>query len=60
MSKNQTIHYINRAIIGPLISPSMSPIHFVVWLAAIAFQVVNATSLGCYFAGYGPLTRADW
>ncbi|KAF7924887.1 uncharacterized protein EAE98_004182 [Botrytis deweyae] len=55
-----TIHYINRAIIGPLISPSMSPIHFLVWLSAIAFQVTNATSLGCYFAGYGPLTRADW
>ncbi|RAL65507.1 hypothetical protein DID88_001073 [Monilinia fructigena] len=54
------IHYINRAIIGPLISPSMSPIHILVWLAAIAFQITNATSLGCYFAGYGPITRADW
>ncbi|KAB8300840.1 hypothetical protein EYC80_002768 [Monilinia laxa] len=54
------IHYINRAVIGPLISPSMSPIHILVWLAAIAFQITNATSLGCYFAGYGPTTRADW
>ncbi|TEY68105.1 hypothetical protein BOTCAL_0122g00070 [Botryotinia calthae] len=55
-----TIYYINRALIGPLMSPSMSPIHFIVWLAAIAFQVTNATSLGCYFAGYGPVTRTEW
>lgn len=27
---------------------------------ATTFQILNATSLACYFAGYGPLTRAAW
>ncbi|KAI9642728.1 hypothetical protein NHQ30_008459 [Ciborinia camelliae] len=60
MGSPMVIHYLNRAIIGPLISPSMSPIHPIVWLAAIAFQITNATSLGCYLAGYGPVTTDDW
>jgi 3-oxo-5-alpha-steroid 4-dehydrogenase 1 len=38
----------------------MSPIHPIVWLAAMAFQITNATSLAGYFGGYGPVTREDW
>ncbi|PQE07515.1 steroid 5 alpha-reductase protein [Rutstroemia sp. NJR-2017a BBW] len=53
-------HYIYRAVLGPLITPSLSPIHPIVWLAAMAFQITNATSLAGYFGGYGPVTREDW
>ncbi|EHK99100.1 hypothetical protein M7I_5041 [Glarea lozoyensis 74030] len=55
-----TIHYIYRSIISPLLNPSMSPIHPLVWAFAIAFQVVNGLSIGGYLGGHGPTTRFDW
>ena len=38
----------------------MSPIHILVWLAALSFQLINATCIGGWLAGYGPTTKADW
>jgi 3-oxo-5-alpha-steroid 4-dehydrogenase 1 len=38
----------------------MSPIHPLVCLFAIIFQLSNAISLGGWLAGYGPLTTYDW
>ena len=38
----------------------MSPIHPVVWVSAFAFQVINATCIGGWLAGYGPTTAYDW
>lgn len=55
-----TFHYIYRAIVSPLINPSMSPIHPLVWFWALAFQLCNATCIGGWLAGYGPTTRQDW
>ncbi|KAI9829073.1 MAG: hypothetical protein M1832_000096 [Thelocarpon impressellum] len=56
-----TIHYLYRAIVAPLfLNPSMSPMHPIVWLGALIFQLVNATSIGGWLAGYGPTTRAEW
>ncbi|CAG8955570.1 hypothetical protein HYFRA_00009524 [Hymenoscyphus fraxineus] len=54
------IHYLYRAIINPLLNPSMSPYHLLSWSLAIAFQLSNGLSIGGYLAGYGPLTRSDW
>ncbi|KAK9414858.1 hypothetical protein SUNI508_10801 [Seiridium unicorne] len=54
------LHYTYRAVIFPFIQPSMSPIHCVVWAAAILFQVTNATCLGSWLAAYGPTTQAEW
>ncbi|CAK7262477.1 hypothetical protein SEPCBS57363_000066 [Sporothrix epigloea] len=54
------IHYSYRAVIYPLIAPSMSPIHVAVWGMAIAFQLVNATSIGSWLAAYGPITAKEW
>ncbi|TAQ83201.1 hypothetical protein B7494_g8475, partial [Chlorociboria aeruginascens] len=48
------IHYIHRAILGPLLAPSMSPIHPLIWFSAICFQTLNGLSLGGYFGGFGP------
>jgi 3-oxo-5-alpha-steroid 4-dehydrogenase 1 len=59
-SSDQVIHYLYRAIIAPLIAPSMSPIHPIVWLGAIAFQLTNGLSIGGWLAGYGPITRFEW
>ena len=60
LTAEQVIHYLYRAIIAPLIAPSMSPIHPFVWLSAFAFQVLNGMSIGGWLGGYGPTTRADW
>lgn len=38
----------------------MSPIHPLVWAAALAFQLCNATSIGCWLAAYGPTTSEAW
>ncbi|KAJ2907106.1 uncharacterized protein MKZ38_007621 [Zalerion maritima] len=54
------IHYSYRAIMYPLMAPSMSPIHIVVWLLGLFFQVMNGTCLGAWLGGYGPVTRQDW
>lgn len=56
----QTTHYIYRAIISPLINPSMSPIHPLIWIFALAFQLCNACCIGGWLAGYGPTTLEDW
>ena len=54
-------HYLYRAILYPLVlQPSMSPIHPFVWAAALTFQLFNATCIGGWLAGYGPLTTHDW
>ena len=44
------IHYLNRAILGPLRTPSRSKSHISVPLAAIAFNTVNGALLGTYLS----------
>lgn len=56
----ETVHYVYRSILCPLLNPSMSPMHILVWSGALLFQIMNATSLGGYLAGYGPTSDADW
>lgn len=38
----------------------MSPIHPIIFLSAIIFQLVNATCIGGWLASYGPLSSKDW
>lgn len=59
-SRPQVIHYTYRAIIFPLIQPSMSPIHILVALMAVGFQVLNGTCIGAWLAAYGPVTAEAW
>ncbi|KFZ03459.1 hypothetical protein V502_10928 [Pseudogymnoascus sp. VKM F-4520 (FW-2644)] len=47
-------HYIYRALLAPLLNPSMSPIHPIVILAAWVFNTLNAVSLGGHLGGLGP------
>ncbi|KAG6009455.1 hypothetical protein E4U21_002370 [Claviceps maximensis] len=54
------IHYTYRALIFPLIQPSMSPIHILVALMALAFQLLNGISIGAWLAAYGPVTAEAW
>lgn len=55
------IHYIYRAVVAPLfLNPSMSPIHPLVWICAVGFQMFNAISIGGWLAGHGPTTVNDW
>jgi 3-oxo-5-alpha-steroid 4-dehydrogenase 1 len=56
----QVIHYLYRAILAPLIAPSMSPIHPLVWALALSFQLFNGLSIGGWLGGYGPTTRFEW
>ena len=56
----KVIHYINRAIIGPILNPSMSPIYWFPWAFATIFQFSNGLSIGHWLGGYGPTTRSEW
>ena len=38
----------------------MSPIHLLVWLSGLTFQITNGLSIGSWLAGYGPTTRLEW
>ena len=53
-------HYLYRAILYPLLNPSMSPIHVLVWASAFLWQLVNGISIGGFLGGYGPTTAHDW
>lgn len=53
------IHYLNRAVIAPIISPSMAPMSPIVWIFALTFQVMNGTSIGGWLSGYGPATHTQ-
>ncbi|KAK4958601.1 hypothetical protein LTR66_013167 [Elasticomyces elasticus] len=56
-----TTHYIYRALLSPLLlNPSMSPIHPLVFLSALAWNITNALSLSGWLAGHGPTTVHDW
>ncbi|CAL1711376.1 unnamed protein product [Somion occarium] len=44
------IHYLNRAIINPLRTPSRSKSHIVVPLAAVGFNLVNGWLMGTYLS----------
>ncbi|KAK6000484.1 hypothetical protein QM012_003730 [Aureobasidium pullulans] len=56
-----SIHYIYRAILSPLfLNPSMSPIHPLVFVSALAFNLTNSLCLSGWLAGYGPTTVYDW
>ncbi|ODA80557.1 hypothetical protein RJ55_03516 [Drechmeria coniospora] len=54
------IHYSYRAIIFPILQPSMAPIHLFVWGLALSFQLFNATCLGSWLSAYGPVTDDAW
>lgn len=61
MAGMYVLHYIYRAVLGPLVlNPSMSPIHPIVALSACFWNLTNALSIGGYVSGYGPRTTADW
>lgn len=38
----------------------MSPIHPIVWVSALSFQLINATCIGGWLAGHGPRNVYDW
>ncbi|KAI0653511.1 3-oxo-5-alpha-steroid 4-dehydrogenase-domain-containing protein [Cubamyces menziesii] len=44
------LHYLNRALISPLRTPSRSKSHLLVPLSAIAFNSVNGSLLGTYLS----------
>ncbi|TFK34752.1 hypothetical protein BDQ12DRAFT_689131 [Crucibulum laeve] len=44
------IHYLNRAIISPLRTPSRSKSHIIVPLAAVVFNTINGFLMGSYFS----------
>ncbi|KAF8422117.1 3-oxo-5-alpha-steroid 4-dehydrogenase-domain-containing protein [Tirmania nivea] len=52
------IHYSNRALIGPLLNNTMSPVHLLVWLLAVGFNFVNPVLIGGWLGGYGRVTSS--
>jgi len=59
MAGMYTLHYIYRAWLFPFLQPSMSPIHAVPFLGAIAFNTINGLCIGGWLAGYGPRSTVD-
>ncbi|EON68891.1 hypothetical protein W97_08149 [Coniosporium apollinis CBS 100218] len=55
-----TTHYLYRALLYPYLALSLSPIHISVWALAVAWQLLNALSLGGWLGGHGPTTTYDW
>ncbi|EGE79218.1 hypothetical protein BDBG_02606 [Blastomyces gilchristii SLH14081] len=48
------LHYLNRAVITPLfLAPSMSPIHLIIILSAMAFNYLNSSCIAGWLLGYG-------
>lgn len=56
----QVLHYAYRAVLFPLLQPSMSPIHVGVWSLAIGFQLCNALCISSWLSAYGPTTIEAW
>ncbi|KAI0790588.1 3-oxo-5-alpha-steroid 4-dehydrogenase-domain-containing protein [Abortiporus biennis] len=50
------LHYLNRALISPLRTPSRSKSHIIVPFSAISFNVVNGFLLGAYLSSDQALT----
>ncbi|KAF8545034.1 3-oxo-5-alpha-steroid 4-dehydrogenase-domain-containing protein [Trichophaea hybrida] len=46
-------HYFHRSVLSPLWNPSMSPSHAIVFVLAIAFNLVNGSAIGGWLGGYG-------
>ena len=44
------VHYLNRAIVSPLRTPSRSKSHLAVVLCAISFNIVNGSLMGSYLS----------
>ena len=38
----------------------MSPMHIVVWLMAVIFNITNGLAIGGWLAGYGPISQTYW
>lgn len=47
------LHYVNRAVVQPLCSPARSPLHAVVVLSAVVFNLMNGYLLGTWLRGAG-------
>lgn len=54
------MHYLYRALLFPVLQPSMSPIHIIVWALGLMFQLTNSTCIGSWLAAYGPTTKEAW
>jgi len=54
------VHYLNRAILSPLRTPSRSKSHAIVTLAGIMFNIVNGSLLGAYLSSPEGLAYLSW
>lgn len=56
----QVLHYLYRALLSPLLNPSMSPIHPLIITAGWSFQLLNALSLAGFLGGHAHTTTSSW
>lgn len=54
------LHYINRAVVQPLRSPTRSPLHAVVVVCAVFFNAMNGFLLGTWLRGEGQVVDAPF
>ncbi|KAF8595677.1 hypothetical protein BDV93DRAFT_611291 [Ceratobasidium sp. AG-I] len=53
-------HYLNRAVISPLRTPSRSKSHVSVWLAATLFSLVNGSVMGTWLGAGAKTGFVNW
>lgn len=53
------LHYVNRAWVQPLRSPTRSPLHASVVISAVAFNALNGYLQGTWLRGHGPPIPSD-
>ncbi|KAG8697093.1 hypothetical protein FRC08_006747 [Ceratobasidium sp. 394] len=53
-------HYVNRAIISPLRTPSRSNSHIIVLLAAMCFNLLNGSLMGTWLGAGARTGKARW
>ena len=46
-------HYLHRSLLSPLRNPSMAPLHGLLVLAGVAFNLANGSAIGAWLGGYG-------
>jgi 3-oxo-5-alpha-steroid 4-dehydrogenase 1 len=47
------MHYFHRALLSPIRNPSMAPVHILLVLTGIVFNIVNGSAIGAWLGGYG-------
>ncbi|PUU84411.1 3-oxo-5-alpha-steroid 4-dehydrogenase-domain-containing protein [Tuber borchii] len=47
------MHYFHRALLSPILNPSMGPMNLIMVIAGVVFNIINGSAIGGWLGGYG-------